>query len=72
MMSFLFGAIASWIFLRIGLLLPTKDSVQLMFGVHMQWTSLIYGFISAMILCGFVAAVTVWRFHKKQIARSLS
>lgn len=72
MMSFLFGAIASWIFLRIGLLLPTKDSVQLMFGVHMQWTSLIYGFISAIVLCGFVAAVTVWRFHKKQIARSLS
>lgn len=72
LLSFAMGAILSRLALAAGLALPTQESVRLMFGVRMQWGSLLYGFFAMVLLCGGTAAVTVWRFQKTEIARALT
>lgn len=65
------GTVLSWMLLKIGLVLPTRESVQLMFGLHLQWSSLLCGLAAALLLCGMMAAFAIWQEQRQEIARRL-
>lgn len=71
LISFSIGCLASKIFLSAGLVLPTRESVQLMFGVHLQPACFLCGFVLILFLCGITAMCTIAHFHKNEIARIL-
>lgn len=72
MLAFGGGALLSKLILEIGLSLPTKESVQLMFGIQIQGDTFFYGFLGMLLLCSCTAAITLWHFQKSEIARILA
>lgn len=72
MMSYCIGSFASKCILEIGLQLPTKESVQLMFGLETKIEAYFSGCFAVFFLCGLTVAVTVYTFRKKEIVRMLA
>ena len=68
LISFAAGAALAGCFLKAGLNTPAAESVQMMFGLHMQWFHVFLGFAAVIVFCTATALLAVWRFRRHRIA----